>query len=82
MIVKVIELVGTSKKSWEDAMKEAVRESSQSLRHIKAVDVVKQSAHVDENGEIVEYRVTVHIAFGVEHHSQLVGSGAGVAHAK
>lgn len=81
MVVKVIELVASSKTGWEDAVKEAVREASQSLRHIKGVDVVKHSAHVDEKGEIVEYRATVHVAFGLEHHSHLIGTGAEVAHA-
>ena len=76
MVVKVIELVATSKAGWEDTVREAVREAALTLRHIKAVDVVKHSAQVDEKGEIVEYRATVHIAFGLEHHSQLVGVGA------
>ena len=74
-VVKVIELVGTSKKSWQDAAEEAVREASQSLRHITGVDVVKQTAHVDD-GKITEYRATLHVAFVVEHHSHLVGTGA------
>ena len=39
-VAKVVELVGSSKKSWEDAVQQMVREASQSLRHIKAVDVV------------------------------------------
>jgi flavin-binding protein dodecin len=81
MIVKVVELVGSSPISWEDAVKEAIREASQSLRHIKAVDVVKHTAHVDENGEIEEYRATMHVAFGVEHHSHLIGAGAQAAQA-
>ena len=78
-IAKVVELVGSSTKSWEDAVQQVVREASQSLRHIKAVDVVHQTAHV-EDGKISEYRVTVHIAFAVEHHTQLVGAGATSAH--
>jgi flavin-binding protein dodecin len=81
MVVKVIELVASSKTSWQDAVKDGIREASQSLRHIKAIDVVKQSAHVNERGDIVEYRVTLHIAFGVEHHSHLVGAGVEVARA-
>ena len=74
-VVKVVELVGTSKKSWQDAAEEAIREASQSLRHITGVDIVNQTAHV-ENGEIVEYRTTVNVAFVIEHHSHLVGAGA------
>jgi dodecin len=75
-MVKVIELVSSSTKSWEDAVQAAVKEAAQTLRHIKAVDVVKHSAHVNEKGELTEYRATVHVAFEVEHHSHLVGVGA------
>ena len=74
-VVKVIEVVGSSEKSWEDAVKQIVREASATLRHIRAVDVIKHTAHVTD-GKITEYRVTVHLAFLVEHHSQLVGAGA------
>jgi flavin-binding protein dodecin len=76
MVIKVVELVGSSPTSWEDAVRETVREAARSLRHIKSVEVVKQSAHVDERGTINEYRVTLHIAFAVEHHSHLIGAGA------
>lgn len=79
-VVKVVELVGTSKESWEDAAQEAIREASQSLRHIRGVDIVKQTAHV-EHGKITEYRTTMNVAFVVEHHSHLVGTG-GVAAGK
>ena len=77
-IVKVVELVGTSKESWQDAAEEAIREASQSLRHITGVDVINQTAHV-EGGKIAEYRTTVNVAFVVEHHSQLVGPGVSSA---
>ncbi|MEX0703508.1 MAG: dodecin family protein [Planctomycetales bacterium] len=75
MVVKVVELVGTSKKSWEDAVQQAVAEASESLRHITGVDLVHQTAHV-ENGKLSEYRATVRVAFVVEHHSHIVGAGA------
>ncbi len=74
-VVKVIELVGTSHEGWEDAVKNVVKEASASLREITGVDVVKQTALVDK-GNIIEYRATVHIAFIVEHHSHLLGTGA------
>jgi len=73
-VIKVIELVGTSNKSWEDAVQQAVSEASESLRHITGVDLVRHTAHV-ENGKISEYRATVHVAFVVEHHSHIVGGG-------
>ena len=73
-VVKVIELVASSEKSWEDAVQQAIAEASQSLRHIRGVDVIKHTAHV-EQGKITEYRATLHVAFLVEHHSQLIGGG-------
>jgi flavin-binding protein dodecin len=79
-VVKVVELVGSSKVSWEDAVQSVLREAGQSLRHIKAVDVVKHSALVNESGEITEYRATIHVAFAVEHHSQLIAVSREAAH--
>ena len=78
-VVKVVELVGTSDKSWQDAAAQAVREASESLRHITGVDIVNQTAQVDEHGTITEYRTTMNIAFVVEHHSHLIGTGAQAA---
>lgn len=74
-VVKVIELVGTSKLSWQDAAESAIREAAESLRHITGIDVLKQTAQV-EAGKITEYRTTMNVAFVVEHHSHLVGVGA------
>lgn len=71
-VVKVVELVGTSSKSWEDAVHQVVKEASGSLRHITGVDLVHQTAHCEE-GKITEYRATVHVAFKVEEHSHLLG---------
>jgi dodecin len=64
-VAKIIELVASSKTGWEDAVKSAVRESSKTLRGIRAVDVQDWTAKV-KDGEIVEYRANVKIAFGVE----------------
>lgn len=77
-VVKVVELVGTSNESWQDAAQQAISEASQTLRHITGVDVMNQTAHV-EDGKITEYRTTLNVAFVVEHHSHLVGAGASAA---
>ena len=73
-VVKVVELIGTSKKSWDDAVQQIVKESSASIRHVTGVDVVHQTAHVD-NGKITEYRVTAHVAFRVETNGDIGGTG-------
>lgn len=64
-VIKVIELVGVSDKSWSDAARNAVEGASQTIRGITGVDVVDSSAKVSD-GKISEYRVTVKIAFPVE----------------
>jgi flavin-binding protein dodecin len=64
-VVRVIELVGVSSKSWSDAAQQAVTRASQTLRHITGLDVVKSSA-VLRDGKIVEYHVNVKLAFIIE----------------
>lgn len=62
---KVIELVGTSERGFEDAINEAVRRSSKTIRNVRGVDVVGQKAIV-KNGKVVEYRVNLKLSFGVD----------------
>jgi hypothetical protein len=65
MCVKIIELIGTSNKSFEDAIQDAINTASKSLRGISGVDVVGQTALV-ENNKIAEFRVNVKVAFSLE----------------
>jgi flavin-binding protein dodecin len=64
-VAKIIEIVGSSNKSWEDAAKVAVKHASKTIRGIRGVQVVGQTA-VIENNQIKEFRTTVKISFGVE----------------
>jgi flavin-binding protein dodecin len=64
-VVRVIELVGVSSKSWSDAAQQAVTRASETIRHITGVDVMKSSAIV-KDGKIIEYHVDVKLAFIVE----------------
>lgn len=63
-ILKVIEILSNSEKSWEDATKRAVAEASKTVKEISSVYVQEQSAVV-ENGEVKEFRVNVKITFKV-----------------
>ena len=65
-VIKVIELVGQSSEGWEEAVSEAVREASKTIRNISGVEVLNWTGNVDENGEVVAYRANVQIAFQVE----------------
>ena len=64
-VAKVVELIGSSPKSWEDAAGNAVKEAAKTIRNIKGVSVKRCTAKVKEN-KIVEYRAVVKIAFVVE----------------
>lgn len=60
--IKVVELIGTSKKNWEDAANNAIQEATETLQGITGLEVVSQTAKV-ENGKIIEFRTTVKVAF-------------------
>ncbi len=60
--VKVIELIGTSTRNWEDAANNAVKEAQETIKGITGLEVVGQTAKV-ENGAISEYRTNVKVAF-------------------
>lgn len=65
-VVKVVELVGQSEESWEDAVRQAVKEASRTVRHITGVEVLNWTGNVNENGDISGYKADVQIAFKVE----------------
>ncbi len=64
-IAKIVELVGSSPTSWEEATANAVEAASRTLRQITGVDVIRCTATV-KNNTIIEYRADVKIAFIVE----------------
>ncbi|HJX24493.1 MAG TPA: dodecin family protein [Candidatus Bathyarchaeia archaeon] len=64
-ILKIIELVGSSNKSWQEAAENAVKEASKTVRNIVGVDVVGWTANVEKN-KIISYKTDVKIAFVAE----------------
>ncbi len=65
MVVKIIELIGSSPKDWEDAAKNALNEAAKTVDNIKSIYVKSCKAKV-VNNQIVEYRAVVKIAFVVK----------------
>lgn len=63
-VAKVIELVGESKVSWDDAVRSAVKEAGKTVDNITGVEVLNMTANLDE-GDVVEYKVNLKLAFGV-----------------
>jgi dodecin len=67
-VAKIIELVGSSNKSWEDAAQVALNEAKKTIHGITGIEVEDMTAKVDPNsGNIIDYHTAVKIAFGVEH---------------
>ncbi len=64
-VLKVIEVLANSDKSWEDAAKNAVAQASKSVKNIRSVYINEQSATV-EDGKMVNFRVNVKITFEVQ----------------
>ncbi len=64
-VYKVIELVGTSTVSWEDAAKNAIERASKTLRDLRIAEVSKLDMKV-ENGKVVAYRTRVSLSFKYE----------------
>lgn len=73
-IAKVIEVVASSREGWEDAVRVAVREASKTVRGITGVDVQDWTARVVD-GELVNYKVNVKLAFGIEGEGGDYGDG-------
>lgn len=59
---KIIELIGTSEKSWEDAAKTAVETAGESLKDLRIAEVTKLDLTV-EKGKVKSYRARVNVSF-------------------
>jgi hypothetical protein len=64
-VIKIVEVIGSSPKSWDEAAKNALAETAETVRNIKSIDVKRMTAKV-EKSKIVEYRAVVRIAFEVQ----------------
>jgi flavin-binding protein dodecin len=64
MVVKIIQLIGSSKEGWQEATQNAIDEAALTIKNIRSVHVKRCTAKVNDN-KIVEYRAVVNIAFVV-----------------
>jgi len=61
-VYKVVEVIGTSTKSWEDAARVAVETAAGTLRNLRIAEVAKMDLKV-ENGRVVAYRTRLQLSF-------------------
>ncbi len=59
---KIVELVGTSDKSWEDAAKRAVETAAESLKDLRIAEITKLDMTI-EDGKVALYRARVNVSF-------------------
>ncbi len=64
-VYKIVELVGTSPNSWEEAAKEVVETATKSLRDLRIAEVDKLDLRIEE-GKVVEYRARIKVSFKYE----------------
>jgi flavin-binding protein dodecin len=65
-VYKVIELIGTSKESWEMAAAAAVERASKTLRDLRVAEVVKLDLQLDAKGKVEAYRAKLNVSFKFE----------------
>ena len=65
-VYKVIDLVGTSKESWEKAASVAVERASKTLRDLRIAEVEKLDLQIDDNGKVEAFRAKLKVSFKCE----------------
>ena len=64
-VYKIVEVIGTSSKSWEDAASQAVATAAKTLRDLRIAEIIKLDMKV-ENGKVAAYRARVSLSFKYE----------------
>ena len=67
-VAKIVEVIGSSNKGWEDAAQNAINEAMKTLRVVCGIEITDMTATIDQTtGKISQYRTAVKLSFGVEH---------------
>ena len=65
-VARITEIIGSSEKSWDDAIHSALDRANQTLRGLTGLEVTKMNAAIGEDGKISEYRAHLRITFILE----------------
>jgi flavin-binding protein dodecin len=63
-VLKVVEILGNSTVSWEDAVNQVIKEASKTIKNIKSVYIQDMQAMVKDN-KVSEYRINAKVTFGI-----------------
>ena len=61
-VAKVIEIISSSTKSWDDAVKQGISRANKTLKGVTGIDLISQKIKM-QDGKVVEYRVHMHVTF-------------------
>ena len=64
-VYKIVDLVGSSEKSVEDAIKTAIARASKTIKHLRWFEVTETRGHI-ENGKIGHYQVSLRVGFTID----------------
>ena len=59
---KIVDVIGTSPDSWEDAVKNAIGDAAKSLRHLRVAEVSALDVTLTDDGKVQEFRAKVHLS--------------------
>lgn len=65
-VARVTDIIGSSEKSWDDAVQNALDRANQTLRGLTGLEVTKMNAAIGDDGKISEYRAHLRITFILE----------------
>jgi flavin-binding protein dodecin len=65
-VARITEIIGSSDKSWDDAVQNALDRANQTLRGLTGIEVTKMNASIGEDGQVAEYRAHLRITFILE----------------
>jgi len=64
-VARITEVIGSSTKSWDDAVNNALKRANKTLRGLTGIEVTKMNAHI-KDGKVSEYRAHIKITFILE----------------
>ena len=67
-VYRVIDVIGTSTTSWEEAASDAINTAGHSVRDLRVAEVIKQDIHVGDGGQLI-YRTKIQLSFKYEQES-------------